>query len=417
MRLLLLSNNPVSLTNANGRTLKNLLYFFKSEELAQIYTTGESYDSSFCSSFLGISDGEVIKSFFKRSAVISDKKKVGEAEETSSPSGKKGKKTALTMLLRDIVWSNCRSVKKKILSFAKEFSPDAILFQMGDAAFTVKYASFLAKNLNIPLFVYNTEDYYFKDYDFMKKNGKKTFFYRIFHRKFCKAVDDMMKLKPKTVYNCEGLKDLYNKKFSDNGIVIYNSSSFKPKKDAIKNGLILYAGNLGVGRHKSLIKLSKLLKKVESDAVITVYGNASKEVLDDFAAADNIDYRGFVDYDTVCSLLSGAKLLVHVESFDEYFVKDSRYAFSTKLSDYCAAGVPMLLYLNDTCEAYSFFTKNGGAFVVKGEETDSVYHALFDEEKRLATVKRAKELFEIYNDPEKNGRQFRNYVETELNNG
>ena len=36
--------------------------------------------------------------------------------------------------------------------------------------------------------------------------------------------------------------------------------------------------------------------------------------------------------------------MLHLEGFDKDYIKDCKYAFSTKISDYCALGVPFFTY-------------------------------------------------------------------------
>lgn len=388
-RLLIVSNNCLSQHNSNGRTLLNLLSCFKRENLFQIYTSGEYTDDKYCAASYRLTNRDVINCY--RGIAPANRRIINTDVETGSLSENlSSKKNAATMLIRDFAWDWSRKLSKCILQWAKGVKPDAVILQLGDSTHIIHIAMELAQKLAIPLITYNTEDYYFKDYDFMKQSMNAGLVYKLFHSRFCRKFRAMMKYDPVCIYNCEGLKEIYDKEFGTQSEVVFCATDMKAVDAVNENGGILYAGNLGVGRHIPLIEIGAILQ--EWGLHIDVYGNASDEVRIALEAAAGVQYHGFVSYEQNCKNIADSRLLVHVEGFDEYFSLDTRFAFSTKLADYCASGVPIFMYAPKWCEGTKYAQKYELAFVAseKTELRNQLQLALENAQLRNSMVKNAK---------------------------
>lgn len=409
-RLLIVSNNCLSRHNSNGRTLLNMLSGFKSENLFQIYTSGEYIDERYCISSYRITNRDVINSY---RGIEPSNQQIAATEDSAANRSEKlsSKKNAATMLLRDLAWDHSRKLSNCIMKWAEDKKPDAVLLQLGDSTHIIHIAVELVKRLGIPLITYNTEDYYFKDYDFMKQSIDAGIIYKIFHNRFCREYKAMMKQNPTCIYNCEGLKEIYDKEFGTQSNVVFCSTDMKPVETIHENGGILYAGNLGVGRHLPLIEIGAIL--YEKGLHIDVYGSATEEVRLALENADGVRYHGFVDYEENCHNISNSRLLVHVEGFDEYFSRDTRFAFSTKIADCCASGVPVFMYAPKWCESTQYAINYDFAFVVS--EKSALRHqlqlALDDTELRHQKVKNARYVANLNHQMDENERQVLGIIE------
>ncbi|MFA7193212.1 MAG: hypothetical protein WC131_03755, partial [Bacilli bacterium] len=49
-------------------------------------------------------------------------------------------------------------------------------------------------------------------------------------------------------------------------------------------------------------------------------------------------------YERVKEIILSSDLLIHIESFEEYALKDLKYALSSKIGDYLSSGVPFFVY-------------------------------------------------------------------------
>lgn len=409
-RLLIVSNNCLSQHNSNGRTLLNMLSCFKRENLFQIYTSGEYTDDKYCAASYRLTNRDVINSY--RGIAPANRQIIDtDVDKNNSPENLSSKKNAATMLMRDFAWDWSIKLHKCIFEWAKDKRPDAVILQLGDSTHLIHIAVELVRKLGIPLITYNTEDYYFKNYDFMRHSMKSGIIYKIFHNRFCRKFKAMMKLNPTCIYNCDGLKDIYDKEFGTQSEVVFCATDIKGVDAVKENGVILYAGNLGVGRHIPLIEIGSILQ--EQGLYIDVYGNASDEVRIALETSPGVQYHGFVSYEENCKNIANSRLLVHVEGFDEYFSRDTRFAFSTKLADYCASGVPILMYAPVWCESTRYAMKHDFAFVAseKAELRHQLKLALEDTELRWRKVKKAGYIAHLNHRMDKNMRQVMKIIE------
>lgn len=409
-RILIVSNNCLSQHNSNGRTLLNMLSGFKSKNLFQIYTSGEYADGHYCAASYRITNRDVINSYF---GIAPTNQKISQMEDSESDTTKNlnCKKNAVTMILRDLAWDCSSKLLRYILDWTKDKKPDVVLLQLGDSTHIIHIAVKLTERIGIPLIICNTEDYYFKDYDYMKKSMHAGLIYKIFHRRFCRVYEAMMKLNPICIYNCEGLKEIYDEEFGTQSNVVFCSTDMKPVGTINENGGIMYAGNLGVGRHLSLMEIGVILH--EKGLHIDVYGNATDEVRIALEKAKGVRYHGFVDYKENCHNIANSRLLVHVEGFDEYYNRDTRFAFSTKLADYCASGVPVFMYAPQWCESTRYAVKNDFAFVAceKSELRQQLQLALNDTKLRCHKIERAIYIANLNHQMDRNKHQILKIVE------
>ncbi len=360
LKVLVVSNACLSLTGSNGRTLRNLLFGWPKEKLAQFYTQNQDPDPTICDIYYRVTDQEALNAFLhKRSGSTSIQEK-GQAVQSVG-------KNAFTKYLREIVWSSGRWGKKKLIEEVKRFAPDLLLFQAGDNAFLCDLTYELSQKMGVPVVIYNSENYYFKNYDYFRARGIKHLFYKPFHRRFRKALAGLIRHSSFCIYSCDGLKEIYDTEFRVPSCTIYTSTDLIPveNKGNDKTFIVSYLGNLGVGRHKPLIEIAEVLHSISPDLYLDVYGKIPNQIVQDsFDKCEAIRYQGFVSYDQVKDVMTHNDLLVHAESFDEYYKKDLQFAFSTKIADCLASGVPFLLYAPDNLDCVKYLQKHNAAFVV-----------------------------------------------------
>jgi len=106
------------------------------------------------------------------------------------------------------------------------------------------------------------------------------------------------------------------------------------------------------------------------------------------------------------------RLLVHVDSFDEYYSLDTRYAFSTKIADYCASGVPVFLYSPEECESTQYLKKYNAAFTADTKENLQIKleMALYNKHERNNKVYNASKVVSLNHKKEMNDQKFMDVV-------
>lgn len=356
MKILILSNNPLSKDGSNGRTMLNMLNNFSKQDIFNIFISGNNVSLE-SATFYQINEMKILK----------NKKPFGhfcnEEIRENSYEKIKNKKRAYKYLIRSIIWSK-KSIKKEVLNIAKSFMPDKILIQCGDSDFLIKIACYLSDELNVPLISYNSEDYIFKNWNYLQNNNLKSISFRLFMNRLSEAYDLLYERGKSFVYLTDSLRELYLKRYPvHNSYVIYNSSDLIPAVKYNRDGDIVYCGNLGVGRLKTLIELSKKIF-ILFDKKIKVYSNNNdKMLLKEINKCEFIEFMGKVSYEECVTIQKKASFILTTESFENYYLKDTQNAFSTKIADALCLGVPLVALVPSSSFVYQYLRQNDCAIV------------------------------------------------------
>ena len=289
-RVLVFTNNPISLNNSNGRSIYNLLGEFDDYEITNLFV--HSGDASLPNiNYFRLSDKDALKSRFTKSPITFEYTVNKKTNNSKSKGGLK--KTSLKMLLRGFLWNNKR-LAKIVVQFAKRIKPDILIYQVGDSYFFNNIAVMIKTELKIPMIVYDTEDYYFKDWDFIKSKFYKSPFFRIYKKKYNCSFELLLSRTDKAVFLTEDLESIHRHAFlnlsSDH---IYNSHCLTMPESKTIPGLIVYSGNLEVGRLDAICSVSKVLKEINPDLKITVCSQTKqKTILSKIANYRNIVFLG-----------------------------------------------------------------------------------------------------------------------------
>lgn len=386
-RVLILSNTPFHLSDSNGRALGFLLKGIPNDAKIQFCIQGNCVSAELIDQCYRITDIEVAKGILKPSIQAYKMPMEASLDFCNRATSKRVKRTPLSMLLRDIAWNVCMK-KTDFFDIASRFHPDYIIWQYGDSGFMANLAVSLSKKCNSKLIIFSTEDYYFKDWDYLSKK-KYSLAYSIFHHEMCSFVKKAMALSHCCVCNTPQLASKFENEFGIKTEVIMQSAndivdSQRKNVARAKDNTIIYAGNLGLNRHQSLIAIARALFKVDKSTHFEIYGRASETVVKAFENESNIIYNGFVSYETVLQRISNARLLIHAESFEPFYKKDLEAAFSTKIPDSLASGTPLLLYAPDNLAETHYLKDNNCAFVCSNYDSlESILSvALLNDEKR-----------------------------------
>lgn len=367
-RLLVISNSCMSNMTSNGRTIKNFLLGWNKEKIAQFFIQNETPDFTVCKNFFRVTDTQALRAFIygekpRECIQLYDDIKKHDSFSTTN----KSRRNSVTMFLRELVWNSNRWRKCGFEKWVEDFSPEVVLLQAGDSPFMFKIALNVCEKFNIPLIIYNSEVYYYKNYDYFNSKGVFHFFYPLFHAYYKKIFDRTINYASKSIYISEMVQKKYDNSFKLPSETVYTSTEVKrmPKKKENPSFVVSYLGNLGVGRHESLIVIGDVLQKISTDYKLDVYGKIPDDtVLKAFASCKGINYRGYVSYEQVLNVMQSSDLLVHVENFSEYYKKDLQYAFSTKIADSLASGVGFLLFAPEEMSCSRYLKNNNAAFVI-----------------------------------------------------
>lgn len=369
--MLIFANNALSKLNSNGRTLLNLLGHGNKKNLAQFYIQNDTPDFDVCNNYFFVSDSAVLRAVFKREKAGIVVRKAAEPEENAPDQNtKQSKKIArnpLTMLIRNFFW-NCKGWRKDFHNWVDEFKPECILFQAGDSPFLYNLSVEIARKYDIPMVIYNSEDYYFKNYNYFKSSGITGVFYPIFRRVLKRAVEKALEYASISIYISEDLKRTYDKQFNKNSVAIYTATEVKPRITDNKKPIFSYLGNLGVDRHIGLVKIANALNKINSDYKLDVYGKIPNDTVKQaFDACDALNYCGLVSYERVKEVMAESLLLFHTENTEPFYCKDIRHGFSTKIADCLASGTCFVLFAPAMLSCTKYVKENNCGCVITEE--------------------------------------------------
>lgn len=412
-RVLVISNNCFSAADSNGRTLGNYFLGWNKDALAQFFLQSVYPDNTYCSNYFRVTDKEVL-ALFKgndftggRVCVSSDSLEFS----GKNASGNKPKRNSLTMLARDYIWRHSNWRCKGFDKWVSEFNPELILLQAGDFPYMFDLAVDVADMCSVPLVVFNTEGYYFKSFDYFRSRGIAHLVYPFFWKRLRHSVERAYRKSSCNIFSCEELCDDYKTQLGIGGFVIYTSSSIHPVEARDRNSFIVsYCGNLGIGRHKGLIEIGKALQEISPSLVIDVYGRApNNEIKSLLDSSPGVVFNGPISYEKVIDVIRNSDLLVHVESFDPFYVEDIKYGFSTKIADYLSSGLCFLVYAPSSLACSSYVNKYDIAYQVSSfEYLKSVLSKLYyNPESRIIKRGTALRLAGINHDAEMNALFFR----------
>ena len=252
-------------------------------------------------------------------------------------------RTPLTYLLRNYFYANNRSLIKELNDYISENNIDAIVLWGGNTPFLYELALKISQANNIKLIIHTGEDYPLKNYNFISRGP--SIFFRRYQKQLRNYAMDAYAFSSLNVYANEELLKAYEGAFktANNNVIFFSSCLIEAERTNSPITKIVYAGNLNVDRFESITKIAKYLEKFQ-DVKIYVYGNVNKRILKKIKLYKNISYQGVLNYEELKNKLREADMLLHIEGFSKYYIKDCKFAFSTKISDYYMLNKPVFVF-------------------------------------------------------------------------
>ena len=276
----------------------------------------------------------------------------------------KRKKTPFKMFCRNMVWKLSSISLKKIYSWSLNIKPDYVLIQAGDLPFLFDFGRKIAKKCKSKIVFYCTENYPFKKRNYTNLK-KKSLIYPFLRRKLFRATKHVVENAESLIFLTSSLEQEYKKNYDITGktYVIYPCSDIAPMPPAPLNDCIIfsYCGNLGLGRHKTLIEIAKILSEKYKNSKFIICGNGNNKEITEIKEIENVNYLGTVSYETVLEIYNISNYIFHVESFDKLIANDSVHAFSGKIADCISTGRPFIFVGPDNLCEYQFLNDTGGA--------------------------------------------------------
>ena len=116
------------------------------------------------------------------------------------------------------------------------------------------------------------------------------------------------------------------------------------------------------------IPAKKALNKINCNYKLDVYGKVpNDEVEKAFENCEALNYCGLVSYDRVKEIIGESLLVFHTESTDEFYCKDVRHGFSTKIADSLASGTCFVIFAPEMLSCTKYVKENNCGCVITEE--------------------------------------------------
>jgi len=334
-----------------SNTLASWLSQYNSENLANLYIREEVPDSDVCGRYFKISENKIIKSVFFRGIATGKEYRTGDitpdAEDYSNLKMQKSgyrffKKIRLWLFLylREILWKFGNWKSKELDSFLDDFKPDIVIVPLEGYIHFNRINRYIIRRTGAKAIgVFWDDNFTYKPHKWNPGFLIHRYFLRKDLKKSVALCNHFFAICPKMKTECDEMFHIQSVVLTKP--VFKLERSYQPIKDRpIK---MLYTGNLLIGRHKALILLVKALKKINLDTV--------KVMLDIYTPTDLSSEERKIISETPGCVLNGAvpqneaivkqkqaDVLLFLEALSGKEKYSARLSFSTKITDYFAAG-------------------------------------------------------------------------------
>ena len=412
-KVLVISHNPFSTKQNNGKTLSAFFEGWPKDKIAQLFLTLDEIDTTICENYFRISDVDVFKNVINKNRISGKKIDIGDLNNVNKDKEKEAKgkiysiardltrrKNIFIWWLRTLMWKKSKPWKSiEFINWLKEFSPDIVFFQSSNFYTIFNMVQDIVEMTNSNLYIETTDDYvtprftlniltYIKD----KKMEK---YYK-------KLVD-----KSECVFAIgEKMAQEYKNRFGGNYEIAMNSIDVNSKvKEYLSDSnsrVLTYAGNLGLNRWKILYKLGKILNKlntensIQSKLIICSLNVPSKKVMKKFKRIDCIEYKGALNSKQLVELRNNSDVLVHVEAFDKKNKKITRLSISTKIPEYMLSKRCILAIGPSDVASIDYINSNEIGMVITNNNkeiwVENLKSVLYNDEIRYSYIDRAYKL-------------------------
>lgn len=374
MKVLIISHNPITTYQNMGKTFLSLFSSFDKTELCQLYIYPTIPDVDVCNSYFRITDRDVVKSYMRFGKVNS---RTIESYEIDTQSHclfesedekaflKKNKKTSLTLLCRDALWVCSYWYNVRLKHWLENEKPTCIFLAPGQSKFIYNIALRISKKLNIPVFTYICDDYYFV------RNTEKGM-QRIHFFLLKKKIKQLLVNSKAIITICDELSTAYHNEFGTKTQTICTGSSYPiaEKTNAYQKieGLT-FMGNCGCKRYLPLAEIGHCLDELNEENRTEYSLFLYTYPLDDgqkqaFSGIKSIKCFGYVTGPDFDRIFHSAHILLHVEAFDSDAIDRVKYSVSTKIADCLGSGNLLFAYGPAEVASIQHLIRNNCAKVV-----------------------------------------------------
>lgn len=347
MRILVLSNTPWANDNSFGNSYSNIFSGLPGLEFANIYLRYGQPKNEFDMRFFQITEKSLIQNLRDAKVpsgieVFRDEKEGNTSENTAVKGFDQARKMRWQIMFwgRNLIWKFGRWKSVQLMMFLDDFQPDLIFQPIYSKSYINDLALYIKKYTKVPMLGYISDD----NYTLRQFNVSPLYWIdRLWSRRKVKAVIEKCEI----LYVISQIqKEEYEKIFTPPCKILTKSADFsneapewKLSGDTIK---MLYAGNIGGGRWKSLALISIAVARLNQEGYkiqLNIY-SATPQTKNMKKALNRTGSKlhGVVSNEKVLELQKESDILVHIEGLSLESRMAVHQSFSTKLVDYFALG-------------------------------------------------------------------------------
>ncbi len=387
MKILFVSSSPLKKEISVGNTFINLFKDMEDVELASVYTRAGAPDKEISQAFC-ITEKMLIRNLINKTPVgmrvkCVEENKMQVVQNTKTEQGIidfiKSCRWTLFFWLQDFVWRIGRWKSPELKQFVEEYNPDIIFAVLNPTPFLNRLLIHVTKIANRKLVLYAWDNNYsLKQFMLSPLRWINHFINRKSMQKVVKQAD--------LFYVISDIqKTDYEKAFNKDCKILTKFADFSgnaPIKDKYNKPLqLVYTGNIGMNRWRSLAEIAQVLEKINKNGIkaqLRIYtgNNINDKMNKALNVGDSSFVMGSVSADEVLKIQEEADMLVHVESKDLKNKLLVRQSFSTKIVDYLKSARPVLAYGPKNVASIEHLVKNDCAIVA--DNVNELYEKLLN---------------------------------------
>ncbi len=379
MRILFVTASPVNMSLSVGNTFLNVLEDFEDLELFSLYSKSGLPDDRIQKAFR-ITEKDVLRRILHKGGQgkeITERYEVSPTEDFKSETEKKVYNSMRKMRftpffwIQNLIWDTGKWKTEALDAFLEEIKPDVIVTLLSDSKYLNKRVLYVLKKTDAKLFLYAWDNNYsYKMFSWSPLVWLNRFINRHSMKQVAKKADVFYVIS-------EIQKHDYEKAFNRNCKLLTKSADFSVppalKETYNKPLQLVFTGNIGMNRWKSLAIIAKALQILNADGVqaqLRIYTGTplSEKMKSALQIEDTSFIMGSVPASEIPKIQREADMLVHVEAFDLRNRLYVRQSFSTKLVDYFKTARPILAVGPFEVASMAHLTQNDCALTAETAE-------------------------------------------------
>lgn len=372
MKILFVSETPINASISAGNTFLNIFEDIEDIEFASVYSKAGLPDPRIKNAFR-INEKMIVKAVFgkKVGETVIERYNGEQVIDGKAMAFAKRKRWTVFFWAQNFIWSLPFWKSKKLKNFLDDYNPD-IIFTLLNASVPLNLMiSFIQKYTNKPMALYAWDDNYS-----MRTSGASPLkkLNRLISRVYMRKT---VKLASQFYVISEIQKKEYESWFRRDCKLLTKSEDFSVepcfKKEFGKPLRLVFTGNIGMNRWKSLGMITRALQRInegEVKAQLYIYsGNKpTEEMQNELQVEGSSFFMGSVPASEIAELQEEADILVHVEGLDKKNQREVHQSFSTKLVDYFKAARPILAVGPKNVASIEHLRENNCALIAETEE-------------------------------------------------